>query len=204
MRRSRRKRHSQNNSLDSFLDVVSNLIGALLLIALIAALSSEKQVFDVFTPVERPAENKEGLSFAVTGEGIFPLHKERAMEKLLDELKTDPARRAAKVATDYFEWLYGPYEGKTVLLCKLKSVPAAIGEQNMDSIPGEVGRLCRQSESEKQCFAFFFVAPSNEAFRMFRIARKALWSSGIDVGWTPMDPREGIVFVEHGRSMTVQ
>jgi len=197
MRRRRSRKETKDESFSSFVDVVCNLIGGLLLIAIVAALASRDTVFNVFTPVEdMKMEDARSYKFAVTGKGIYPLDQQEAFEKLVAEKRKKPAAEVLRAQTRFFEWELDPRNGvvRSKLKDQPKDQPPPITDKNIHTITLDRNLTGMNGKASEKVFAYFVVSPSNEAFRLFRLARKALWQQGIRVGWGPKDPREGLVF----------
>ena len=77
------------------MDVVCNLIGGLLLIAIISALASRDPVFNVFSPIEDvSSEDAVSHKFAVTEKGIYPMDQPEALANSLPRVRRDRTRRS--------------------------------------------------------------------------------------------------------------
>lgn len=198
MRRRRSRKGTEAAAFGSFVDVVCNLIGGLLLIAVIFALASRDTVFNVFTPVEDTGiEGSRSYKFAVTDRGIYPLDQQEAFDKLVSENRKNPGAKVLRAETRFFEWELFPLQG--LMRSKLKKdQPPPITDKNIHTITLDKNLTGMKGKASEKVFAYFVVSPSNDAFRLFRMARKALWQQGIRVGWGPVDPREGLVFGGEG------
>lgn len=203
MRRRKRRARGEATSLDSFLDVVCNLVAGLLLIALISALAARNQVFDVLVPVEQETEDARPVDFVVTEAGVYPLDPSEAIEKLKkNAVKDAQGGDRAAAETQYFRWVVS--STLSVLLCRLKDIPPPITEENISGVITQLGAMRRASKAGKNYFAFFFVSPDDRAFRLFRLARKELWDRKVKVGWAPANPRRSIAFGAGGRPILPQ
>ena len=196
MRRRKGRIAAQSNPFESFLDVVCNLIGVLLLLAIVSALAIKENVYDVETPVEQKADGRLGYLFAATPSGIYPLEKRKAAEKL----ETAPVGRT--VETRYFEYIREP-ELKRIA-CSIKNRPAPVTENNISDIMRELQALMEDIYDTDAYFVCFNVSPDEKAFRLFRAARNELWKNGVQVGWIPLDPLRPIVFMKGGLSILPQ
>ncbi|MFH1116293.1 MAG: hypothetical protein V1792_20465 [Pseudomonadota bacterium] len=197
MRRRRSRPEAEAASFSSFVDVVCNLIGGLLLIAIISALASKDTVFNVFTPVEdTQQENARSYKFAVTDKGIYPLDQQGAFEKLVAEKRKSPDAQVVRARTRFFDWELYPHSG--LVRSKLRDESPPITDRNVHTISLDDYLTDGNGKDSEKYFAYFMVTPDNEAFRLFRMARKALWTQGVRVGWGPVDPREGLVFGGEG------
>jgi hypothetical protein len=196
MRRRKGSIDDLSNPLDCFLDVVCNLIGVLLLAAIISALAVKENVYDVFTPVEQPTKGSRHYLFAATPEGIYPFEKNAAYKKL----KMNPANHTAE--TRYFRYTREIESKRTTCIMK-KSFPL-ITEMNVSTIMEELQRLRKSIRDNDNFFVCFNVSPDESAFRLFRLARKELWENGIKVGWVPIDPEKKIFFQKGGLEIVPQ
>jgi hypothetical protein len=193
MKRRRRKSEREAASFESFVDVVCNLIGGLLLIAIISALAVRDIVYDVFSPVEDVrTEDARSYKFAVTDKGIYPLDEQKALEDFVAESQKAPQEGSIYVHTPYCKWMLN--SRLKTLKCTLKDRPPPITDMNMYTIALDKDLANHHKSDDGEYFAYFFVSPSNAAFRLFRMARKALWKEHIRVGWGPIDPRKGLTF----------
>jgi hypothetical protein len=99
--------------------------------------------------------------------------------------------------SEFFQWALSP--GDYLLALRLRDGPPPIGEDTLDKIANAFEKPERDGY-----FAYFYVAPDDEAFRLLRLARKALWEKDIEVGWIPADARKGLVFGAGGRLVQPQ
>lgn len=197
MRRRRRHTEALSGSFGSFVDVVCNLIGGLLLIAIISALASRDPIFHVFSPIEDVrSEDARSTKFAVTEKGIYPLDQSAALRELVAAGERNPNADTLAVATRFFKWIL--YRDQGLMICKLSSTTPPITEANIDAITSDRMLDPETGGKDGEYFAYFMVSPSDEAFRLFRMARKALWRKGVRVGWAPRDPRKDMVFGGRG------
>jgi hypothetical protein len=178
----------QADSLECFIDVVCNLIGVLLLMAIISALAVRENVYDVFTPVEQPAGKSTHYLFAATPEGICPFEKNEAFKKL----KNNSGNLTAE--TRFFRYT----RHSRGVICRPKNRPPEIMEKNISSVVDELHALRKNHDDNDDYFVYFNVSPDEKAFRMFRLARKELWDHGVRVGWAPLDPEKGLAFGRGG------
>lgn len=196
MRRKKGLTDDLSNPLDCFLDVVCNLIGVLLLAAIISALAVKENVYDVFTPVEQPSKGSRHYLFAATPEGIYPFENNEAFKKL----KMKSANHT--VETRYFRYARNVKLKRTT--CIMKKASPQITEKNVSTIVEELQRLRKSVRDSDSYFVCFNVSPDESAFRLFRLARKELWENGIRVGWVPIDPEKTIFFQKGGLEIVPQ
>lgn len=191
----RRRRHQTDlgaGSFESFVDVVCNLIGGLLLIAVISSLAVREKVFEVFTPVEDfRMEDARSIKFAVTDRGIYPLDQDEAFSKLAEVLEKDSSSNTFAVRTRFSQWILRKDPDR--LMWRLGDEPPPITDMNITSIASDATIQASKLDTDRKHFVYFFVGPHDAAFRLFRLARKVLWQNGIRVGWGPVDPQKGIV-----------
>lgn len=180
----------QTNSLECFLDVVCNLIGVLLLMAIISALVVKEKVYDVSTPMEQPAGKSTHYLFAATSKGIYPFEKNHAFKKL----KSKRTSRTLAVETRYFHYT----ADRSRITCRMKGRSPEITGENIPSILNELSKLRKGNGEDDNYFVYFVVSPNEKAFRLFRLARKELLKNEIKVGWFPIDPEKTVSFVSRG------
>lgn len=203
MKRRRRNSESGTASFESFVDVVCNLIGGLLLIAIISALAARDIVYDVFSPVEDVrTENARSFKFAVTDKGIYPLDQQEALENLVAKYEKAQEEESIYTHTPYCKWMLN--RRLKTLECTLKDKPPPITDMNMYTIALDKSLADHRKDDDRNYFAYFFVSPSDAAFRLFRMARKTLWKENIRVGWGPLDPRKGLTFGAGGITLRPQ
>lgn len=180
-------------NFESFVDVVCNLIGGLLLVAAISVVGVQDPVFEVFTPVEDVRmQDSTAVKFAVTSQGIYPLDEDSAFERFYAAEKRNPKSDRLAVETDFCEWTL--HKSLRRLVCKLKERAPAITDRHLGGLADLVRYAKKKDVDSSKSFAYFFVSPDDTSFRLFRMARKALWKDKIRVGWGPVDPQKGIVF----------
>lgn len=190
MGRRRGTHDGQTNSTECFLDVVCNLIGVLLLMAIISALVVKEKVYDVFTPMEQSAGRSAHYLFAVTSEGIYPFEKNQTFKKL----KSKKTSRTSAVETRYFHYT----ADRDRITCRMKRRPPEITGENIPAIWSDLRKLRRSNGEDELYFVYFVVSPNEKAFRLFRLARRELSKNKIRVGWSPIDPEKTVSFVSCG------
>jgi hypothetical protein len=165
----------------------------MLLIAIISALATKDQVFDVFTPVEDlGAQDARSHKFAVTDKGVYPLDQIDAFDKLVVAYRKNPDARIVYAQTRFCDWTVDVDRDR--LMLKMRNMPPPYTDANVASIVLDRSVTKKESDSGREYFAYFFVSPDDAAFRLFRLARQAFWKEGIRVGWGPVDPRDGVIF----------
>jgi hypothetical protein len=163
-----------------------------LLIAVIAALSMGDDVFKVFTPVEHEIREAESLKFSVTEEGIAPIELHKAVREVVS-LTFPKGKERHIVETDYWTFFCRLHD-PVGISCERKKTPPPISEDNISGITALVTHMKEEAEIKGDFFVVFTVAPTDESFRLFRMARERLWEQRIRVGWAPFDPRKGLAF----------
>jgi len=180
-------------NFESFVDVVCNLIGGLLLVAGVSVVAVQDPVFEVFSPVEDSRmEEAVSVKFAVTEKGIYPLDENAAFSRFHDEERRKPEAERLTVETDFCVWVLHKKISK--LVCKLKDRSPSITEKNLHGVSDAALTAKPIAADSRRYFAYFFVSPDDTSFRLFRLARRVLWKEKIKVGWGPVDPQKGIVF----------
>jgi hypothetical protein len=187
-------------SLDSFLDIVTNVVGVLVLVAMVTVLSAGNiSVPSGATAMTAPRPTASRLLFECAGDEIFFVDEEGNGARVVDQVKRTserPVSRDALVAllddedvgdathrvrADRLEhgiaWVYA-----------LR--PEARGDHaaDLDRTGSEFHR--KLAELEAGGFAYFVV--HDDGFEVFRKARDIARARGISVGWHPVEGREPI------------
>ena len=189
------RRHPLSLTHDSFLDVVSNVVGVLVLVAVAVILNARDVKIDLGAPVVHPAPRATTrIIFECSRGQIFRLD-EQELHKLADDYTqrladkkralTPMERQILFEREDVGNALYRikiPDAHSSALQLELRA--DAVGEDSLDILAPEsafrteLGRL-----SPKTHWVFFITR--NDSFEMFRGARKLAVERGLSVGWDP-------------------
>jgi hypothetical protein len=210
--RSRRRTQPVNGNLDSFLDTLTNTVGALifitLFVSLIAANSRPKTKITIQTPLFSTSK-KEALWFEIKNNKISHLNLRQVREKELELTESLPncIKPNAFNSPDYltgqndyqscllsvvgrqsnFRVNTKNYNVKTVdngVSLLFEPVVGNIGEttKQVRSTDSEFQQVLSQFNTNKD-YVLFIVRPNS--FEAFRAARKQAWAAGYEVGWEP-------------------
>jgi hypothetical protein len=210
--RPRRRTQSVNGNLDSFLDTLTNTVGALifitLFVSLIAANSRPKTKITIQTPLFSTSK-KEPLWFEIKNNKISHLNLRQVREKELELSSNLPNcnKPNASNPADYltsqnnyqscllsivgrqsnFRVNTKNYNVKTVdngVSLVFEPVAPNIGEttKQLASADSEFKQVLSQFNTNKD-YVLFIVRPNS--FEAFRTARKQAWAAGYEVGWEP-------------------
>ncbi|BAZ44284.1 hypothetical protein NIES4102_12920 [Chondrocystis sp. NIES-4102] len=210
-RRLRRRTQPVSGNLDSFLDTLTNTVGALifitLFVTLIATGSRPKTKITIQTPLFSTSK-KEALWFEIKNNKISHLNLRQVREKELEFTSNLPnCNKPDPTSLDYitsqnnyqscllsilgrqsnFRVDTKNYEVKTVddgVSLLFEPVSANIGEttQQITTADSEFSRVLSQFDPSKD-YILFIVRP--DSFEAFRSARKQAWNAGYEVGWEP-------------------
>lgn len=209
-RRRLRNTDESDISLDSFMDIVTNVIGALFFVIIFVALASYGARGRLVTPM---------LSQADTSGVFFECRDNRAyfpdIEGLIDtmvevwgtgdvnttaEFDRRVARlRQANIQNDFYR--FEPDVQDLVIIKRLsqKFVPIGQGKgENMIELEKEDSVLARAMDKldpSKQ--HVFFIVDSN-SFEVFHAARRLAMEKGLSVGWNPISADDPLRFGSGG------
>lgn len=160
--------------VDSLMDIVSNIVGMLVIIGIIAGLNLGNKNFIYETPLAKPSP-KRSIFFECIGTKVIPITNDQ-----------DYYYHSTYVA---FKEVYIP-------------VPEHQKENKLD-IESEVTlfKSILESLNPEEEFIALIVRPNG--YDTFRIARKMAWDMGFDVGWIPKPQREAVVFSPYGERANV-
>lgn len=177
--------------LDSFLDVITNCIGVLIVITVLAMINTKYMTFIVRTPFVRKTV-KQPVILECRKNRVIPVHKadiQQRLELYIDEIRKNSfdynriAHSANLELKDVEDEYYRVDLAKLFRSNILVLVPK-------EEVQGELPNLLKSEEAkfqevvqeidpEKE-FAFFLVRP--DSFEVFRAARKLLWGKDVEVG----------------------
>ncbi len=208
----RRANKDINIDLDSFLDVITNCIGVLIVITVLAVINTKYMTFIVRTPFVRKTE-KQPVIFECRKNRIIPVYKMEIQQKLeayLAEMRRNSfdydriAHSANLELKDVGDKYYRVDLAKLLRSNILVLVPKT-------ELQGESPKVLKDKDTEfqevlqhinpEEEFAFFLVRP--DSFEIFRAARKLLWANDIEIGWEPLSVGQYISFGATGRRPTV-
>jgi hypothetical protein len=193
------KRHRNGDevlfSLDSFLDIVTNVVGVLVLVAIVTVLSAGNiSVPSGATAAAAPKVSGERLLFECAGNEVFFVDEEGNGRRLVEEFGQgdrpstsredvvtlldakdvgDATHRVqAEVLPSGMAWVY-----------KLRS--GAHGERAADLDRPRSTFQKKLAGLERGGFAYFVV--HDDSFEIFRKARDIARARGVSVGWHPVE-----------------
>jgi hypothetical protein len=209
--RARRRTLNPGQNLDSFLDVLTNVVGVLIFVSIFASLAATgggnpKTSVTIQTPLSSPTD-KEALWFEIQNKKVsyLNLNQVRAKEiELSGSLPNcnKPSNSESIDLSNYQSCLLSilgrqsnfsvdteNYRVKTVdqgvsLLFEPRS--GNIGETNtqLTAANSAYKQVLSKFNPQKDYLAFI-VRP--DSFEAFRAARKQAWQAGYEVGWEPIE-----------------
>ncbi len=204
------RRHPLSLTHDSFLDVVSNVVGVLVLVAIAVILNAKDVKIDLGAPVVRPPPKATTrVIFECSRERIFRLDdatlrtasQEFASRYVAEQARTiTPAERQRLFErSDVGNELYRvriPDARSPSLSLELRD--GAAGEDSLQILePTSAYRAELAKISPKTHWIFFIVR--NDSFEMFRGARQIAVEQGFAVGWDPKQAGAPLVFGSDAR-----
>lgn len=175
MRRRRPVNHIESLiNLDSLMDIVSNIVGMLVIIGVISGLNMGSKNYIYETPLAQATE-KASVYFECNGDRLIPVDSD---------------------STQYYTRIFIAHQ--QVLIPKA----AGMGESRREI--GRENSTFRKNLStmdpDKE-FLALFVRP--DGFDTFRAVRKLAWENGFSVGWIPKPQFERIIFSPYGEQANV-
>lgn len=207
-RRKRSRKVASSGSLDSFLDIVTNSLGLLILVALLSAFSAQGVKVSLGTPIMTDAdEGQEVVQFHVINGRILPVDLAFCEAELTEFFTAaDQASVAAKynagpLANEFHQIELEPGEpgifgigGSYVLTPVSDEVGDAVDD--LDQETSEFRTRIEELDSERQ-WVFFLV--SSDSFEQFREFREFVKQQGFEVGWIPYTQGDPLRFGPGGR-----
>nr|VFJ88014.1 MAG: hypothetical protein BECKH772A_GA0070896_1000622 [Candidatus Kentron sp. H]VFJ89985.1 MAG: hypothetical protein BECKH772B_GA0070898_1000722 [Candidatus Kentron sp. H]VFJ96367.1 MAG: hypothetical protein BECKH772C_GA0070978_1000622 [Candidatus Kentron sp. H] len=213
----RRRRESQFSS-DSFLDIVSNVVGVLVLITIVVVINAQGIQISLGTPaLQDPPRGAERFIFECQNSRVVPLDAQAAHEELIALTKEKSPVTAIAIALgkadsdDIASFLEendigGKYYrmtmedgllGDSVTVFTLRD--ASLGEDERAlAREGSVflTKLKEKGFDPKERWLYFIVRP--DSFQVFRAARKIAREQGFSVGWNPIGNDAKLQFASGG------
>ncbi len=178
MRRSRRRRRSGNTlNLDSLVDVITNINGMLILLAVFTTIHAMGKTYTVSFPITQPTR-KEPVFFECHENRIYPL----------------------KQPGGYSAHYYVTPLGSSTMLT-LKSRDSGETARQILEPDSAFAKAASRIDAENQYAALLV---RSDSFELFRTARRSLDKIGIEVGWEPMKNGMPIILGTSGRSVKPQ
>lgn len=208
----RRSRTAATLSLDSFLDIVTNVVGVLILVALVTVLSAADVKVSLGTPViHEPPKDSQRVLYECRHNQLFRMD-EPSLDALVNrtvlaygagsavDIDEVPAlferqdvgdatyRVRARVADGRLEkhvvWIYEPR-------------PSSQGE-TAAMLRDEGSSFRRHLESLDRRRHFLYFVVREDSFEVFMAARKWARQRGFDTGWHPRKKRAELAFSKGG------
>ena len=194
-------------SMDSFLDIVTNVVGLMILLALIVVLSFGQFHLELGTPMlHPPTEGATALGLECRGKALYDLDMDETLEKartIWTDTRHDgdtAARQAIahadlhnrhyrveliETAYDHPNWRILPRDEAQCFSIASLSDPNGGYLRKLDTV------------SPRERFLFFVVRP--DSYETFRTARKIARDRGFEVGWLPFSI-DGTLMIGRGGS----
>ncbi len=203
--------------LDSFLDIVTNAIGFLMLVALLAAISSQNMSVLLATPVLRPPPpGTTRVLFECRGNRILRIDQDTIHRNIREAVRRHPRAPGAKPGiteipavfqqADIGDAFYrvraemeregtAAKEAELVLIYERRSAEHGEVIESLRQPSSTYRALIRSLDANKH-FAYFIVR--QDSFEVFREARTIAREHGLAIGWAPQPLAEELRFSETG------
>ena len=189
-------RTTQGMNLDSLVDIVSNIVGALIILAafmaLFGLLNRDADTAAENQPVIRPPEKvqvpwshstmKHPVLFVMQANRLLHLDL-RPFYKELSERPTSEKPTQSKFRYDDFNVEFYPVTNQTY--CLVFQPDQAVGETWLQAgSPGSIWGKAMARYRPESFYYFFWV--KDDSFELFREVRKTLTGANMEVGWKPI------------------
>ena len=183
-------------NLDSLVDIVSNSVGILIILAVFMALFSYLEFTPETTPDTRVSENPEkilipwahysqktALLFLVRDNRILRLDRSEYYRKIRKQLNGPNPSPPQSLSFEKYRVELETHGGHNHCLEFHPSPGAGLWWHQFTGSQGPLENLTREMRPEENYF-FFWVDP--DSFELFRELRHTLWSKDFEVGWKPV------------------
>jgi hypothetical protein len=217
----RHRRHSdlQQPSLVPMADMLTNTVGIMLFVLILASLSAGAAVTFKRLPIERPTRKVPAVLFCSGGrmvhidpaalqgqieEGLpqptFSTADEWARQYSARTAQTGDALVSGQASAEHSSGFFQ----QSVSIAKSIAVrrKADRGDDEQAVVSGKSAFHLLLSRSDRQRSFFFFVVDP-DCIHLFRAARDRAVAAGFDTGWTPVGAGEPARFGPGGRAMDV-
>jgi len=204
-RRRRRSRPTEGESLDAFLDIVTNSLGLLILVACLNAGASEGLAIELGQPLMRePDPALDRFVFDCRRGRVAPVDPAvtALLEKRLFASGTPSAARvrqldAERVRTPWHRYRCVQLDPETGAAAVRLELRAGAGDALADlDDPGGAFRSALDALDPAEDWLLFATGP--DSFEVMRAARRIALARGFQVGWWPLDAEEGLGFARGG------
>jgi hypothetical protein len=206
----RRRRRNVGLSLDSFLDIVTNVVGVLILLAVVTVLSAGNVELSMGTPIlHDPPEGTDRAMFECRKNRVLRVDEDEihdAVTRLLDAQPGGKFRSLDDLQRQLREHDVGNRlfrlevsGGARGLVSTIKPRRATQGETIQQLKAASSGfRRALAKLSPRTHYLYFVVR--EDSFKVFREARRIAHAAGFSTGWDPLKRKEAITFSPHGKS----
>ena len=203
-----------STSLDSFLDIITNVLGLLILICALTIISTQDIQISLGTPIMADVDDDlERVCFECRDNRLVPLDSDYRSDEIKAVFSSgvSSSERKRKIAA-----LNGSSSSNGFHQFEVKIREIDLGSQTLRMMEivvtpveepvGDTLSQMRKPDSElnkrlskmnpKKHWLYFVVR--TDSFEAFRAARKYAKKQGFQVGWTPYKPKKPIVFSSSG------
>jgi hypothetical protein len=204
------RRHPLSLTHDSFLDVVSNVVGVLVLVAIAVILNAKDIKIDLGAPVVRPPpkattrvifECSRERIFRLDDQALHTISREFASRYVTEQARTiTPIERQrlferSDVGNDAYRVRIPDVRSSSLQLELRENAAGENSLQILEPNSAYQAELARLSPATH--WVFFIVR--NDSFEMFRGARKIALERGLSVGWDPKERDAPLIFGNDAR-----
>ncbi len=196
-----RRRKGIDQSLDSLMDILSNVVGVMVLMAVIIVLNSQNVTLSLGSPIlQEPPENARRLLFECRNNRVMLVNLNRLDEAVIEvQKKYREAQGVLPSARDLAAYLDQNDVGDQYYRVRLELKNGAnfIYEPRRDGMGATALEIVKEDSPYQRMldrldgetsYLFFVVRP--DSFDIFRTARAEATGAGLKVGWDPLRSSE--------------
>lgn len=202
----KRKKKAASINLDSFLDIMTCLVGVLVLIIILTSIDASQTKLLIPTPMAHET-TKRPVFIECRGDLLYPIDLPEIRKKMDEELIRIEKETAgnkeqmiqmmsqAMIETDYYKVdLSYALAGQSLLIPKPEAVGLSLENINastmsMTVLPGWLDALMKQLNAEEDIITFLV---RDDSFRVFKKARGLAWLMNIEVSYELLDMNDPI------------
>lgn len=214
---SKRIRGHNNSSfigLDSFMDIVTNVIGALFFVIIYAALSTNLAKGKETLPIAKTPDTERIIFECRANTAFYPefekmlnraskrldkLYEEGGADKIIEEVNN------VNIENDFYKHEYDLFSiGNILIDIGNKFIPKSDSKgEDVLQIEEENSKFQRELAKldPKKHHIIFFVR--TDSYHVFHIARRIAIKKGFGVGWEPINPNDPVSFGRGGRDIPI-
>lgn len=193
MRRKGKRRKSFQTNLDPLMDILTCVVGVMLLVVIFAVMEAKGVTIKMITPLLRdpPANSERTIIICKDGE-LKPFDVDSAIKKFENEITVDLSDQSflaelaneKKVNDDYFEYRFKLIDKQLFMICEPRKGVSGESIKDLKKGSSKFESLLKQLDENRIWFSFLIDSTSLDVFLE---ARKMAIEAGFSTGWDPKD-----------------